>query len=117
MAHQPRNPTPGVCEYIGDLLKTTGTPILIVGDIGMRANYLLGQPCARNDAALIYNLARDSQMALSTPMPGWKQQVRDLAQSADILIFEYTMESSDALARLIRKREKKSRTNCRRHCY
>ena len=71
-------------------------PTLIVGDIGMRANYLLGQNGARNRSSLMYNLNRDSQMALSTPIPGWIQQVRDLAQSSEILIFEYVKKTSDA---------------------
>ena len=85
-----------VAEFIDANLEILDTPTLIVGDIGMRANYLLGQRSAHNESALIYNLSRDSQIALSTPVPKATQQVRDLAQSADILIFEYVMKTSDA---------------------
>ena len=55
-----------ISEFIHELLAEQATPTLIVGDIGMHTNYLLGDRRARNKSSLIYNLARHSQIVLST---------------------------------------------------
>ena len=84
-----------ISEFIEGAL-TDKMPTLIVGDLGMGANYLLGQQAGRKESSLIYNLPRDAQIAVSTMIPGWKQQVRDMMQSSDIMIFEYVQDTSDA---------------------
>ena len=95
-----------ISEYIGQLLQATDLPLLIVGDMGMRAAYLMGQDLGHNETALIYSEKRDAQMAVSTSCPGWIQNIRDWAQSAHTLLFEYEMESTDAPTKHFEKKRK-----------